>query len=59
MAGGSGKHGRNKRKPSHQRYTNERRWEKNKRNRIRKLVNKFMRKIKFKINGEWEEISPS
>ena len=37
--------GRQKRKPSHVRYTNERRWEKNKERRARKIAKLLAKKV--------------
>lgn len=42
--GGKRKIGRSARKPSHQRYTNERRWEKNKERRARKIAKQLAKK---------------
>ncbi len=60
MAGKSGtrKYGRKKSKPAQQRYTNERRWEVNKIRKVQKIVNKFLKSIKVKIDNDWKEIKP-
>jgi len=42
--GGKRKIGRSSRKPAHTRYTNERRWEKNKKRKARKLQKQLDRK---------------
>ena len=52
------KYGRKKRRPSHARYNNERRWEKNKKRRAQKYANKFSCVVKIKINGEMVSIMP-
>jgi len=42
--GGKRKIGRSARKPAHQRYNNERRWEKNKERRARKIAKQLAKK---------------
>lgn len=63
MAGSGGgqkgrKIGRNKRKPCQQRYTVEKRWDKNKKRKMQKLANETQRVVKYKIDNEWKEASP-
>ena len=58
MAKGA-KAGKKKKKLAQQRYTNEERWIKNKRRKVQKYVNKWMRAVKIKIKGEWETIEPN
>lgn len=53
------KHGHNKRKPSHQRYTQSRRWEKNKLRKARKYANKFGIVVRIKVEGEWVAVRPA
>lgn len=51
------KFNRKKRKPCQQRYTSERRWEKNKMRRAQKYANKFSCNVVIKIHGELVTIS--
>ena len=55
---GSRKYGRQERSPSHQRYNNENRRDKNKLKKVQKLVNKFKKPIKVKLGGKIKEINP-
>ena len=50
------KAGRTKKKPCQQRYTNERRWDKNKLRRAKILAKKFGKAVKIKLAGIWETI---
>jgi beta-N-acetylglucosaminidase len=45
--------GRNKAKPCHMRYAQEKRWNKNKLARAKKLKKKFGHPVKIKYFGEW------
>ncbi len=52
------KHGRTLRKPCQQRYTNQRRWEINKKRRAQQRTNKLGVVVKIKVEGEWVLIKP-
>ena len=52
------KKGRNKKKPSQQRYVSENRSEKNKRKKAQKYAKKFNTSVKIKIDGKMETINP-
>lgn len=52
------KYGRNKAKPSQMRYTNERRWEKNKMRKAQKYANKFGVTVDIKLDGKMVSVSP-
>jgi hypothetical protein len=49
---GAKKYGRLKKKPAHVRYTNERRWEKNKERKAKKIQKILERKAKRKARKE-------
>ena len=56
---GNRKHGRAGRKPSHLRYVNEGKRNKNKRRKVQKQANKTGKIVKYKLNNEWKTISPN
>jgi hypothetical protein len=58
LGGKNRKFGRKKNRPSQQRYTSEKRWEKNKRRKAQKRANKTNKSIHIKIDGNWAVISP-
>jgi len=52
------KFSRKAKKPSQQRYTSEKRWEKNKKRKAQSRANKTNKSIRVKIDGNWILISP-
>lgn len=59
LGGKNRKYGRRKKKPSQQRYTSERRWEKNKRKKAQTRATRTNQPIKIKLYGNWITIAPT
>jgi len=53
------KYGRIRRKPSHQRYNAEGRYNKNKRRKMQRMANLIGKPVKGKIDGEWVTVFPN
>lgn len=59
LGGKNRKYGRKKKRSlSQQRYTSEKRWEKNKKRKAQTRANRTNKPVKIKIDGHWILVSP-